>query len=64
MIAVIFSCEDANYDLNNPFDPSNMDLDPPALFFHPPEINASMGESISVEVYGLKLAARQGRILI
>ena len=37
MIAVIFSCEDANYDLNNPFDPSNMDLDPPALFFTLPK---------------------------
>ena len=60
IIAVIFSCEDANYDLNNPFDPSNIDLDPPALFFHPPEINASMGESISVEVYGLKLDSSAG----
>ena len=60
MIAVFFSCEDANYDLDNPFDPSNMDLDPPALFFHPPEINASMGESISVEVYGLKLDSSAG----
>ena len=59
-IVIIFSCEEANYDLDNPFDPSNMDLDPPALFFHPPEINANEGELISVEVYGLKLDSSAG----
>ena len=52
---LLFSCEDANYELDNPFDPENMDLEPPALFFHPPEINATVGDPISVELYGLKL---------
>ena len=33
LVVVTFSCEDADYDLDNPFDPINIDLDPPALFF-------------------------------
>ena len=55
VLFLLFSCEEANYELDNPFDPENMDLDPPALFFHPPEINAIVGSPISVELYGLKL---------
>ena len=50
----LLSCDDAKYDLNNPFDPENMDLDPPALFFHPFEIGAGLGSPISVELYGLE----------
>tara|TARA_B100001996_G_scaffold50588_1_gene36188 strand:- start:3 stop:563 length:561 start_codon:yes stop_codon:yes gene_type:complete len=57
---LFFSCEDAVYELDNPFDPSNIDLDPPAIFFHPPEINANVGESISVELYGLELDPAAG----
>ncbi|MDP6168923.1 MAG: cohesin domain-containing protein, partial [Candidatus Marinimicrobia bacterium] len=55
LVILCFSCEDAEYELDNPFDPSNIDLDPPALFFHPPEISANIGDPISVELYGLKL---------
>ena len=50
-----FSCQEAEYNLDNPFDPANMDLVPPALFFHPPKINASLGQVVSVELYGLEL---------
>jgi len=50
-----FTCTDADYALGNKYDPSNMDLNPPALFFHPYEINASLGSQISVELYGYKL---------
>ena len=57
---LFFSCEDAVYELDNPFDPSNIDLEPPAIFFHPPEINAGVGESISVELYGLELDPAAG----
>ena len=53
--ALLISCEEANYELDNPSDPANMDLDPPALFFHPPEINAAINDTISVELYGLEL---------
>ena len=60
LIVLAFSCEDANYDLDNPYDPNNMDLDPPALFFHPPEVSTSLGQSDSVEIYGLKLDSSAG----
>jgi hypothetical protein len=51
-LILILSCEEAEYELDNPYDPANMDLDPPALFFHPPEINDTMNDTISVELYG------------
>ena len=53
-LILILSCEEAEYELDNPSDPANMDLDPPALFFHPPEINATINDTISVELYGLE----------
>ena len=52
---ILMSCEDAKYSLDNPFDPENIDLRPPALFFHPPNILAELDTSISVELYGLEL---------
>jgi len=52
---LLSSCEEASYVLDNPFDPENMDLKPPALFFHPSDINAILDTSISVELYGLEL---------
>ena len=55
IIIVVISCEDPDYNLNNPFDPNNMDLDPPALFFHPFILDASFGETIQVELYGYQL---------
>ena len=61
---MLISCEEAEYSLDNPFDPENIDLRPPALFFHPPEILAELDTSISIELYGLELepaaAAQQG----
>ena len=32
-----------------------MDLEPPALFFHPQEIQTNLDSSFSVQLYGLKL---------
>ena len=52
---ILLCCENAKYSLDNPFDPANIDLNPPALFFHPPEISAKLDTSISVELYGLEL---------
>ena len=60
LIVLAFSREDVDHDLDNPYDPTNMDLDPPALFFHPPEVSTSLGEPISVEVYGLKSDSSAG----
>ena len=36
-------------------DPFNMDLEPPALFFHPSEIKTFVNSADSLEIYGLKL---------
>ena len=54
-LLIFVSCEDAEYKFDNINDPFNMDLDPPALFFHPPEIETSINSIDSIEVYGLKL---------
>ena len=52
---VFFACDEVKYNLDNPNDPENMDLEPPALFFHPQEINTKLDSSFSVQLYGLKL---------
>ena len=55
ILVFLFSCEEAEYILDNPSDPANMDLVPPALFFHPPEINVKLDTVVAVELYGLEL---------
>ena len=55
ILVLLFSCEEAEYTLDNPLDPTNMDLAPPALFFHPPEINVKLDTVVAVELYGLEL---------
>lgn len=55
-----FSCEEAEYQLNNPSDPFNMDLAPPALFIHPSERVTSVNDTFSIEVYGLDLDSLAG----
>ena len=54
-LLVSFSCQEAQYSLDNPFDPENMDLTPPAIFFHPPVINTVVDTVISVDLYGFEL---------
>jgi len=55
ILVFLFSCEEAEYILDNRSDPANMDLVPPALFFHPPEIDVELGADVSVQIYGLEL---------
>jgi hypothetical protein len=54
-ILIQISCEEALYKFDNMNDPFNMDLEPPALFFHPSLIETSTNNQDSVEVYGLQL---------
>ena len=54
-IFLSISCEDATYKFDNKNDPLNMDLEPPALFFHPSKIETFINSHDSVEVYGYKL---------
>jgi hypothetical protein len=50
-----YACQEAEYTLDNPSDPENIDLEPPALFFHPPEIDVKKDTEVSVQIYGLDL---------
>lgn len=51
IIILFFSCNDARFDLDNKFDPENLSLDPPTIFFHPAEIILEVGEKDSLELY-------------
>tara|TARA_B100000003_G_scaffold206503_2_gene222161 strand:+ start:2358 stop:2945 length:588 start_codon:yes stop_codon:yes gene_type:complete len=55
IILISFSCEDAEYELDNIFDPDNMGLDAPALFFHPNDINVELGDTIEIDLYSYKM---------
>ena len=60
-VVLIVSCNDASYELDNEFDPENLGLEPPTIFFHFPsgkvnsdgiaEIDLSVGDTDSIELY-------------
>jgi len=52
---LLFSCEDAEYSLDNSFDPKNLGLDPPALFFHPTIVNVTVGNPIEIDLYSYNM---------
>ena len=51
VVVLIVSCNDARYELDNEFDPENLGLDPPTIFFHPAELNLTVGDTDSLELY-------------
>ena len=51
IILLSISCNDASYNLDNEFDPENLELDPPTIFFHPAEMNLTVGDTDSLELY-------------
>ena len=51
IILLSISCNDASYSLDNEFDPENLELDPPTIFFHPAEMNLTVGDTDSLELY-------------
>jgi len=61
VVVLIVSCNDASYELDNEFDPENLGLEPPTIFFHFPsgkvnsdgiaEIDLSVGDTDSIELY-------------
>ena len=51
IILLFISCNDASYNLDNEFDPENLELDPPTIFFHPAEMNLTVGDTDSLELY-------------
>ena len=51
VVVLVISCNDASYELDNQFDPENLGLDPPAIFFHPAELSLTVGDTDSLELY-------------
>jgi len=51
VVVLIVSCNDARYELDNEFDPENLGLDPPTIFFHPAELSLTVGDTDSLELY-------------
>ena len=51
VVVLVISCNDARYELDNEFDPENLGLDPPTIFFHPAELNLTVGDTDSLELY-------------
>ena len=52
-------CQDADYKLDNVSDPFNLDLAPPAIFFHPQNISyVGVGDTFSVKLYTYDLPGR------
>lgn len=48
----LLSCDDAKYQLDNEFDPKNLGLISPTIFFHPPDFKSiKVGESDTLELY-------------
>ena len=54
------SCNDASYNLDNEFDPENLGLEPPTIFFHPAEMNLSVGDTDSLELYCYEIDSAAG----
>ena len=58
IVAFIFlpSCDDAEYQLDNEFDPENLGLSSPTIFIHPSEFESIKdGESDTLELYCYKV---------
>ena len=60
-VALLFSCNDAEYQLDNEFDPANLGIEPPAAFFHPGVIDTfSVGDTGSFQLYSYNITGVAG----
>lgn len=59
-VALLFSCNDAEYQLDNDFDPANLDLEPPAAFFHPAEFLINVNSDSSFQLYSYDITGVAG----
>ena len=60
VVVLIVSCNDASYELDNEFDPENLGLDPPTIFFHPAELSLTVGDTDSLELYSYEVDSVAG----
>ena len=51
----VLSCTDSDYPMDNWIDVPLQELEPPAVFFNPHEINVSVGETFAVDLYVLQV---------
>ena len=60
VVVLVISCNDASYELDNEFDPENLGLDPPTIFFHPAELSLTVGDTDSLELYSYEVDSVAG----
>ena len=51
----LFSCEDAEYSLDKTFDPENLGLEAPALFFHQTIVDVLVDDPIEIDLYSYNM---------
>ena len=51
----ILSCTDSDYPMDNWIDVPLQELEPPAVFFNPHEINVSVGDTFAINLYALQV---------
>jgi hypothetical protein len=51
----ILSCTDSDYPMDNWIDVPLQEMEPPAVFFNPHEINISVGDTFAVNLYVLQV---------
>ena len=55
LVGIWFACEDVDYQLDNFSDPVNLDLTPPAIFFHPASKSIGVNDTFSLKLYSYDL---------
>ena len=55
MMIFTLSCADSDYPMDNWIDGPLQELEPPAVFFNPHEINISVGDTFAVNLYVLQV---------
>ena len=51
----ILSCADSDYPMDNWIDVPLQEMEPPAVFFNPHEINVSVGDTFAINLYVLQV---------
>ncbi len=51
----ILSCTDSDYPMDNWIDVPLQEMEPPAVFFNPHEINVSVGDTFAINLYVLQV---------
>ena len=55
MMIFTLSCADSDYPMDNWIDVPLQEMEPPAVFFNPHEINVSVGDTFAVNLYVLQV---------